>query len=413
RGKGLICENLDGFDRPCVLRSVPHTLALGLSRVPDQAGPFDPSPVPPGVKAARPIFPLVAALGWAGDGSPGDGSLRNFAVGAVVQHFPKSMNRAPGTDFRLPTGDELDALEAYQLSLGRQAEMNLNPNGAGSLRFTDLSVAAGQNLFFNGAPSPGVATPRTCSGCHTQAGAGTPNRNRATGAERSPRAPACLSPLVQNGDGGFGQGTGPQEPAITVNGQTRQVDQGSVVTVDRATFCPDATGPVTFIGSTFFNPPPVIEAADTMPGFHDNIADTVEEVVEFYLSDAFRQSVSGSGAAAFPFDQAQVAALGAFLRAINALENGRSATAYLDAATGVGTSVKVRNAKLALRDVEDAIADLTNGPLAPLFPGTGVIEAFQSAQGKLRATGFGHLSDSQLGLAQADLARARGLMLQP
>ena len=35
RSKGLICENLDGFDRPCVLRSVPHTLALGLSRVPD------------------------------------------------------------------------------------------------------------------------------------------------------------------------------------------------------------------------------------------------------------------------------------------------------------------------------------------------------------------------------------------
>src|SRR3954469_10903881 len=85
RGKGLICENLDGFDRPCVLRSVPHTLALGLSRAPDRTGPFDPSPVPPGAKAARPIFPLVAALRWAGDGSPGDGGLRNFAVGAVVQ----------------------------------------------------------------------------------------------------------------------------------------------------------------------------------------------------------------------------------------------------------------------------------------------------------------------------------------
>jgi hypothetical protein len=339
--------------------------------------------------------------------------LRNFAVGAVVQHFPKTLNRVEGSDFRLPTGDELDALEAFQLSLGRQAEMNLNPNGAGSLRFADLSVAQGQNLFFNGAPSPGVATPRTCSGCHTQAGAGTPNRNRATGAERSPLAPACISPLVLNGDGGFGQGTGLQEPPVTVNGQTRNVDQGSVVTVDRSTFCPDASGPVTFIGTTFFNPPPVIEAADTMPGFHNNIVNTVEEVVQFYLSDAFKTSISGSGAAAFPFDQAQVAAVGAFLRAINALENGRSATAYLDAANGGGTAAKVRNAKLALRDIEDAIADLTNGPLAPLFSGTGAVEAFQSARGKLRATGFGHLGGSQLGLAQADLARARGLMLQP
>src|SRR4051794_18823976 len=154
-------------------------------------GPFDPSPVPPGVKAARPIFPLVAALGWAGDGSPGDGSLRNFAVGAVVQHFPRTLNRVEGKDFRLPAGDELDAMEAFQLSLGRQVEMNLNPNDAGSLRFADASVAQGQDLFFNGAPSKGnggMAT-RTCSGCHVEAGAGTPNRNRATGAERSPLAP--------------------------------------------------------------------------------------------------------------------------------------------------------------------------------------------------------------------------------
>ena len=171
-----------------------HTLALGLSRVPDRVGAFDPSPLPPGTPAARPIFPLAACAGLAGDGSPGDGSLRNFAVGAVVQHFPKTLNRVEGRDFRLPTGDELDAMEAFQLSLGRQAEMNLDPNGARSLRFADCPVAQGQNLFFNGAPSQGWLRRRTCSGCHTQAGAGTPNRNRATGRSGSPLAPACLSP---------------------------------------------------------------------------------------------------------------------------------------------------------------------------------------------------------------------------
>ena len=56
RGKGLICENLDGFDRPGAARSA-HTLALGLSRAPDRVGAFDLSPLPPGIPAARPIFP--------------------------------------------------------------------------------------------------------------------------------------------------------------------------------------------------------------------------------------------------------------------------------------------------------------------------------------------------------------------
>ena len=73
RTKALILENLDGFDQPGVLRSVPHIFALGQTINPE------------------PNHPLTHALGWGGDGSPGDGSLRNFAVGAVVQHFTKRL----------------------------------------------------------------------------------------------------------------------------------------------------------------------------------------------------------------------------------------------------------------------------------------------------------------------------------
>jgi hypothetical protein len=101
---GLILANIDGFDKPGVLRGVPHTLALSTSITPEEKheGAF-----------------VKHALGWSADGSPDDGSLRMFTVGAVKQHMPKTMNRQEGVDFRLPTDEELDALEAYMLSLGR------------------------------------------------------------------------------------------------------------------------------------------------------------------------------------------------------------------------------------------------------------------------------------------------------
>ena len=91
RGFGLILENLDGFDDlPNVfnMRGVPFTLALPTS-IESRDGP---------------------RLGWSGDGSPMDGSLRAFAIGAVIQHFTLTTDRIPGLDFRLPTEEELDAL---------------------------------------------------------------------------------------------------------------------------------------------------------------------------------------------------------------------------------------------------------------------------------------------------------------
>jgi hypothetical protein len=48
-----------------------------------------------------------------------------FALGAVVQHFTKTLNRVPGVDFRVPSDLEVDALLAFQLALGWQAHVNL------------------------------------------------------------------------------------------------------------------------------------------------------------------------------------------------------------------------------------------------------------------------------------------------
>src|SRR3989441_3293622 len=95
---GLILENLDGFEdleNKFVMRGVPHVLALRTSVASSQGD----------------------RTGWSGDGSP-DGTLRGFATGAVTQHFTKTLSRVRGVDFRLPTEAELDALEAFMLSLG-------------------------------------------------------------------------------------------------------------------------------------------------------------------------------------------------------------------------------------------------------------------------------------------------------
>ena len=115
---GLILVNADGFapEKGFVLRSVQNIQALGNSTTPN-----DPSfgfigfttngknPNPP------------ERLGWGNDGPP----LRDFAVVAIAQHAPRTLGRARGIDFRVPTDEELDALVAYQLSLGRQEDFSL------------------------------------------------------------------------------------------------------------------------------------------------------------------------------------------------------------------------------------------------------------------------------------------------
>jgi mono/diheme cytochrome c family protein len=135
----LILENLDGFDdleNKFTMRGIPHLLALRTS-VNSPQGP---------------------RTGWSGDGAPGDGSLRSFATGAVIQHFTKTLNRIPDVDFRLPTDDELDALEAFQVSLGRQQDLTL------PLPLKGTVPRRGQEIFLDN----GLGK---CNLCHANAGA--------------------------------------------------------------------------------------------------------------------------------------------------------------------------------------------------------------------------------------------------
>ena len=249
------------------------------------------------------------------------------------------MNRVPGVDFRLPTEHELDALEAFQRSLGRQANINL-----AALTFDDPVVEHGRALF-NASPARDGGT-RGCGGCHTNGG--TNNGARATGANLLPEAPACILGFKAPGDGGFG---------------------GAILDVARRLLC-DGKGPndtVTFRGDQTFDVPPVIEAADTPPFFHNNSVETLEGAVAFYTTDTFNDSIAGAGRA-FVLTQEDIDDIGAFLRTLNALENIRSSNAYAERSID---SSELQPADelfaLAIADTTDAIEVLTQGPFS-LYP---------------------------------------------
>jgi hypothetical protein len=187
---GLILENLEGFDRRPVMRGVPHTLGLSTS-MKVRPGHL----TPPDAKADR-----LQAVGWSGDGASLPGGLRDVALEAVPQHFTKTLNREPGVDFRVPTERELDALEAFQRSLGRQEEIDL-----AAITFTDPLVEEGKRLFNDGSNRA----------CATR----TPARTISTDSIGTsiPASPSCRTcrPLAMGGSGSDRSAPIPSFPAST------------------------------------------------------------------------------------------------------------------------------------------------------------------------------------------------------
>jgi len=309
RGFALILENLDGFsdlENVFTQRGVPHTLGMRNS-VDSPGGP---------------------RTGWSGDGAPLDGSLRAFAVGAVIQHFTLSLNRVPGVDFRLPTEEELDALEAFQLALGRQQDLDLPLELKGSL------PKRGQEIFLD-------ETLGKCNICHRNAGA-----NATLGGQDA-------------GNANFNTGV---EDLVD-----QPIDQiGEQVPPDDGFDVP---------GDGTFNTPPLVEAADTGPFFHNNAIETVEGSVAFYNSDAFNNSPSGQFLASIDpngvgidLEATQVVAVAAFLRVINALENIRLSVELIEG--GLGERFATfgdfdEQLRIAAFEIEDAFTVLSGAGLHP------------------------------------------------
>ena len=156
---GLILVNADGFDPPAggpefVLRATQNVQALANSTTPQ-----DPSfGIDFSTNGRNPNPP--ERLGWGNDGAP----LRDFALVAIAQHAPKTLGRTLGADFRLPTDEELDALVAYQLALGRQEDFDLP-----SLELRSPFASIGKALYLDSGNlfEPGH---KNCNGCHFNGG---------------------------------------------------------------------------------------------------------------------------------------------------------------------------------------------------------------------------------------------------
>ena len=320
---GLILMNPDGHDdleRGYVMRTVQSLRSL---RTSIRGSEFE------GYENQLDFQP--DQTGWAGDGAPGDGSLRSFAIGAIRQHMTKALDRVPGIDFRLPTADELDALEAFMITLGRQEELLL------PLPLLSERALRGQELFLDVEHQNA-----RCSVCHINAGASSMsaqaisqgmkvnlgNIRHTTGKERLPGIPNELVPL----DDGFG-----------------------------------------IPGDRTFNTPPLVEAADSGRLFHNGAVATVEAAIAIYNLEIFNQSVTGEALARrfgqpTNLDALQVLDIAAFLRVINARDNIRESQELLGQALKLGFGNRGR-AKDVLRqawfETEDAVQVLRAANLHP------------------------------------------------
>lgn len=343
RGLALVKENQDGMDdleNKFNMRAVSHTLALQTSL--DVFFLDDNS--------------VIEAIGWSGDGAPNgvvpiDGALRLFANGAITQHATKSLDREEGVDFRLATDDELDAMEAFQLSLGRQEELDLT-----TMAFASPAVTEGMTLFND----------HKCGFCHANAGANDigvhpfgpdqrlagGNLNLNTGVENIPLDESLGR---RPRDGGFGaifDQVTPLNPFF---------DQNADGVVDFPTApehnCSTVAEGSGAFGDGTFNIPPLVEAADTPPFFHNNGAATLEESVAFYGTTAFNCSPGGRAVGGIAFASAdEVTKVSNFLRVLNVLENIRASDAFLgDANAEAGLAGARPKLEAALADIGDGL----------------------------------------------------------
>lgn len=311
RKLGLVTVHADGFERPGVQRGVPTLLGLSRSLEPDFGA----------------IGNRVHAVGWSGDGVPEGRSLRDFATGAVREHLARSPARVEGVDFRRPTAQELRALERFMLSLGRRAEDELELGDFIGVTFRSPLAETGRGLFNREESGP-------CALCHrngTALNEGGFNGMFDIGVQRRRNTPAQRLDPDLPPDGGFG-GCAPSAPV-----------------------------PPSGCGDGRFNTPSLIEAADTLPSFHDNSSPTIEDAVRFYTTKAFADSTEGQ-TLNVRLASAEIVAIAALLRTLNAIDNIRSANEFAALAIGQAPTAARPLLRLALADTGDAIAVLTGGP---------------------------------------------------
>jgi cytochrome c peroxidase len=220
--RALFLENVDGFGSAPVFRASPHLLNIALTAPYGQSG-------------------HVA-------------NLRDFPDGAIQQHFTQTMARAVGTDFRLATSQELDALEAFMGSITFPTDGNLSLDRMIEYAVSEGADAAaierGRDLFFGDVAQ--------CSRCHSGPALSDADGSLGTGTGNLAFDTGVVNLGVNNNDGCFG---GPGDPTIPL---------------------PAEAG-----GAREFSTPPLLGVAKTGPFFHDHSAETLFDAVNFYASVTF------------------------------------------------------------------------------------------------------------------------------
>jgi hypothetical protein len=249
QGRALILENIDGFDKAPVFRKSPHIQNLKFT------SPF----------------------GFSNDIQ----TLEEFAVGAVKQHFTRSLARRPGVDFRLPTDEEQRLLKVFMRSLDSVPGSTLVAKFAlGNFARTNAQKR-GRDLFES----------QGCNGCHF--GAVLAGRSFQTGINNQP-----IDGPAPGGDGlpmDSDPPGGPTNRAISVPGLFNVKNNG--------------------------------------PFFHEASRVNVLDAVNFYVSPAFRASPEGP-VFPFDFDTAGASDIATFL-------DGLVARDYIVTDSSSGTAVDV------------------------------------------------------------------------
>jgi len=350
RRLGLILVNADGFEveKRFTLRSVQNVQALANSMTrpdPNLEADFTSN----GQNADPP-----ERLGWGNDGAP----LRDFALVAIAQHATKTLRRSAGIDFRVPTDEELDALVAYQLTLGRQEDFNLR-----TVVLNSDTATIGKSLYLD-TGNVGEFGHKNCNSCHFNGGGtaafslnpekfgvprldGIPHGGNVAAPTKVDDIPLALA-LGLPRDGGFGQILLPLFGGF-----------GNIQNVGP---------PIGLVQAEEFNSPPVVESADTGPFFHNHTVDDLESAVAFYGTSEFQTGLFSIGRRLIPVaisndpKDPEVQAIAAFLRVLNALENIRSSISVAQRARSMQTENDARELSgLAQAETIDAIDVLSKG----------------------------------------------------
>ena len=292
-------------------------------------------------------------------------------------------------DFRFATEDELDAIEAFMLSIGVQDEADRDD--LNDIILLDEVADRGRlnymgfNVFD---ADPGDGRPAlNCNACHLNGGANT---------DPTFPFPPAVTPNHDLADLAANGGSIPSHNRVFGPAVERLVDQaGDVIvqTVDDPSVAgncfdngfaevPLLPGDVPGVpsagcdangfdnGFAFgfddpftaqraatdrFNIPPVFEAADNPPFFHGHQIDTIEGAVAFYATNRHFRNGDFAGAIV-PLNGSQVANVGRFIRVMGADFNISSAITLSEKALGLNSSRDRRtNARLALAETIDAI----------------------------------------------------------